>query len=229
MHSYLLLGREQALLIDTGLGISNIENAVRAVTELPIAVVTTHVHWDHIGGHKYFNSIAVHEAEKEWLSGSFPLPLNAVKKNIACKPCNFPKDFNIDGYRVYQGTPSRLLHDGDSINIGNRRLLVVHTPGHSPGHCCFYEPERRYLFSGDLIYKGCLDAFYPTTDPKLFLQSLRRIKNLDIKRILPAHHALRIPVSLAASIENGFSKLENEGLLKHGQGIFDFGEFRIHI
>ena len=58
-HSYLLLGRDQALLIDTGLGISNIKQIVDEITNLPILVATTHIHWDHIGGHKYFDNIAV--------------------------------------------------------------------------------------------------------------------------------------------------------------------------
>jgi len=53
-HCYLLLGTESAILIDTGLGISNIRNIVDHLTSLPVMVVTTHVHWDHIGGHKYF-------------------------------------------------------------------------------------------------------------------------------------------------------------------------------
>ena len=55
---------------------------VDSLTSLPIMVVTTHVHWDHIGGHKYFENISVHEAEKEWLSVRFPIPLQIVKRNL---------------------------------------------------------------------------------------------------------------------------------------------------
>ena len=107
--------------------------------------------------------------------------------------------------------------------------MVIHTPGHSPGHCCFYELNRKYLFSGDLIYQGCLDAFYPTTDPQLFFQSVRKIWRLDINRVLPGHHQLNIPVDIIGRIENGFSKLSDEGKLKSGCGIFDFEDFQIHI
>ena len=60
-HSYLLLGTEKALLIDTGLGISNIKKEIDSLTKLPIIVATTHIHWNHLGGHKYFNNIAVHK------------------------------------------------------------------------------------------------------------------------------------------------------------------------
>lgn len=228
-HCYLMCGTEKAVLIDTGLGVSNIRSVVDSLTTLPIMAVTTHAHWDHIGGHKYFEDIAVHEAEKEWLSVRFPIPLQVVKRNLMCKPCDFPKDFMLEDYQIFTRTPQYILHDGDYLDLGNRKLMVIHTPGHSPGHCCFYELDREYLFSGDLIYEGCLDAFYPSTDPQLFFQSVRKIQNLSIERILPGHHQLSIPVDLIDRIENGFSKLSDEGKLKQGNGVFDFGDFQIHI
>ena len=207
-HCYLLCGEKYAILIDTGLGVSNIKKIVDSLTELPVMAVTTHVHWDHIGGHKYFDNIAVYEAEKDWLSVRFPIPLQVVKNNLTRLPCDFPRDFDINAYQIIQ---------------------VVHTPGHSPGHCCFYEPERNYLYSGDLIYKGSLDAFYPTTDPQLFYQSIRRIRKYKIKKVLPGHHQLDIPVSLIADIEAGFAQLSRAGKLKQGNGLFKFRDFQIHI
>ena len=77
-HCYLLCGTKKALLIDTGLGISNIKEVVDSLTDSPVTVVTTHVHWDHIGGHRYFNHIAVHSAEQQWLAEKFPIPLQEV-------------------------------------------------------------------------------------------------------------------------------------------------------
>lgn len=228
-HCYLLCGAEKAVLIDTGLGVANIKKVTDRLTALPVLAVTTHVHWDHIGGHRYFDAIAVHELERDWLSVKFPIPLPVVKKNLMCQPCSFPADFHIDRYQIFQGTPQKILHDGDCLDLGNRTLTVIHTPGHSPGHCCFYEPERSYLYSGDLIYSGCLDAFYPTTDPLLFLQSVRKVQSLEIKRVLPAHHQLTIPVNLIDRIEAGFHELESRGMLGQGTGIFDFGDFQIHI
>ena len=191
-HCYLLCGQEKALLIDTGLGVSDIRKIVDSLTGLPVLVATTHVHWDHIGGHRYFENIAVHELEKDWLSVKFPIPLQAVKNNLTKFPCDFPAEFDIDTYRVFQGMPQRVLCDGDWLDLGSRKVQVVHTPGHSPGHCCFYEPGRNYLFSGDLIYKGCLYAFYPTTDPQLFYHSVKRVQEYKISRILPGHHQLNI-------------------------------------
>ena len=228
-HCYLLCGTKKALLIDTGLGVSNIKKVIDGLTILPIEVATTHAHWDHIGGHKYFDSFALHEAEIDWLSEKFPLPLQAVKQNLTYQPCDFPEDFVVDDYKIYQGAPQKILHDGDHLDLGNRNLTVIHTPGHSPGHCCFYEAERKCLYSGDLIYKGCLDAFYPTTDPQQFYQSVKKIGALKIDKVLPAHHQLSIPVSIIYRIEKAFCELNEQGNLVQGKGVFDFGDFQIHI
>ena len=228
-HCYLLCGTNRAILIDTGLGIANLKAVVDSLTELPITVITTHVHWDHIGGHRHFNHIAVHHGERDWLSKKFPIPLEIVKNNLMLKPCAFPADFNPDYYRIYQGVPQDVFDDGDCFNLGNRTLSVIHTPGHSPGHCCFYESDRKYLYSGDLIYCGCLDAFYPTTDPQLFQQSINRVRQLEINRILPGHHLLAVPVDIIDRTAKAFDSLADRKQLKQGSGIFEFGDFQIHI
>ena len=228
-HCYLLIGTKLSILIDTGLGVANISSVVKNITSLPILVITTHVHWDHIGGHKYFEDIAVHQNEVEWLSGKFPIPLQMVKKNLALYPCDFPNDFDIEDYNIFKGFPTSVIHDGDIIEFGNRKLKVIHTPGHSPGHCCFYEEERGYLYSGDLVYRGCLDVFYPTTDPLAFMQSVDKIRTLNVKKILPAHHQLNICVDLIDDIANAFNGLCRQNKLQQGNGIFEFGDFQIHL
>lgn len=228
-HCYLLLGTKRAVLIDTGLGVANIKTVVKHITALPILVITTHIHWDHIGGHKYFDNIAVHEKEVEWISEKFPIPLQMVKKNLTLTPCDFPNEFDIENYNIFKSVPTSTMCDGDIIDLGSRSLKVIHTPGHSPGHCCFYEKDRGYLYSGDLIYSGCLDAFYPSTDPLLFMNSVDKVRKLTIKKILPAHHQLNVSAELADSIHNALYKLHKQNKLKQGSGIFDFGDFQIHI
>jgi len=86
-------------------------------------------------------------------------------KEMVVDRCDLPDGFNIDDYVVFQGTPTSLLTDHDIIGIGDRKIEVLHTPGHSPGHICFWEKEREYLFTGDLVYKDTLFAYYPSTDP----------------------------------------------------------------
>ena len=125
-HCYLLIGSERALLIDTGLGVCNIYEQVRRLTDKPVTAVATHIHWDHIGGHKYYQEFYAHEAELDWLNGRFPLPLQAVKNMVADR-CELPEDFCIDGYAIFQGNPSRVLVDGDTIDLGGRTIQVLHT------------------------------------------------------------------------------------------------------
>ena len=228
-HCYLLRGRDAAALIDTGLGVAPLLPVVRAlIGPLPVTVLTTHVHWDHIGGHGAFSDLAVHEKEAPWLR-RFPLPPEAVRAALTAQPCTFPAGFSAEQYRVFQGEPRRLLRDGQVLDIGGRRLTVLHTPGHSPGHCCFLEAERGWLFAGDLLYAGSLDAFYPTTDPVQYRQSVRRVQKLGPVRLLPGHHRLDLPANLASRAAAAFDGLAAAGVLHHGAGRFDFGLFQIHL
>lgn len=228
-HCYLLCGESSALLIDTGLGVANIKKVVDGITELPISVVTTHIHWDHIGGHKYFDNIGVYKCERAWLAEKFPLPTDVVKNNLTCKPCDFPNEFDINTYDIYRGEPRFLLDDGQILDLGNREIQVIHTPGHSPGHCCFYDIRNRYLFSGDLIYKGCLDMYYPTTDIYDFWNSIQKVEKLSISRILPAHNSLDISTDIITKIDGAFETLSQQNKLKFGNGKFDFGDFQLRI
>lgn len=228
-HAYLLLGAERAVLIDTGMGMADIRQVTDGLTRLPVSVLTTHVHWDHIGGHGRFEDLAVHELERPWLAERFPIPIEAVRRSLTCRPCEFPEGFSVDDYRIFQGEPTRLLRDGARIDLGERVLTAIHTPGHSPGHCCFYEVDRGYLYAGDLIYAGCLDAFYPTTDPAAFARSVRRVAKMDVRRLLPGHHALNVPADLIERVCCAFDGLEARGQLRQGMGVFSYDGFQIHI
>lgn len=228
-HSYLLCGQERALLIDTGLGVADMGEAVRRLTKLPVLAAVTHAHWDHIGGLGCFDHIAVHEAEAGWVSGQFPLQPQVVRANLTARPCRFPDGFCPEDYSVYSGGAGELLRDGEIIDLGGRQVQVLHTPGHSPGHCCFYEAARGFLFAGDLLYAGCLDAFYPTTDPQQFARSVERICHLPVARILPGHHRMNLPPDFAARENSAWQHLERQGLLRQGNGIFSFDGFRIHL
>ena len=227
-HCYLLIGNDRALMIDTGLGISNIYEQVRKLTNKPVAAVATHIHWDHIGGHKYFPEFYAHEAELDWLNGKFPLPLQAVKNMVADR-CELPEDFCFDSYAIFQGKPGRLLDDGDTIDLGGRTIQVLHTPGHSPGHLCFWEDEKGYLYSGDLVYEGTLFANYPSTDPQSYMTSLEKIAVLPIKQLFPGHHSLNISPELVVKMRDAFRMLNEDDKLCHGSGTHNFGDWAIAL
>ena len=227
-HCYLLQGQEKSLLIDTGLGICDISAPVKALTDRPVAAAATHVHWDHIGGHQYYPEFYAHRAELPWLQGGFPLTMETVREMVLDR-CDPPPDFHVENYRVFQGAPARLLEDGDIIDLGGRQVEVFHTPGHSPGHMCFFERARGYLFTGDLVYQGTLFSSYPSTDPAAYLASVERVAALPVNRVFPGHHSLDIQSEILVRIRDAFRSLAARGLLHHGGGQFDYGDFDIWI
>ncbi len=228
-HCYVLNGTEKCLLIDTGLGVENIWEQVQRLTKKPITVATTHVHYDHFGGHKFFQEFYVHEAETEWINGGFPLTIEQVRSLLTEEPCAFPDDFDINNYQLFKGIPTRVLKDNDTIELGERTIQVLHTPGHSPGHMCFYEESKGYLYTGDLIYIGELFAYYPSTDPIAYMNSIKKLLPLNVKRILPAHHDLNVPLSIIKDMNTAFTELYEKGKLKHGSGTFTFNNFGIKL
>lgn len=227
-HCYLLNGTEHSLLIDTGLGICNIYDEVIKLTDKPIIAVATHIHWDHIGGHNYFSDFYVHREEVSWLNGQFPLNKKTVREMVVDR-CDLPKGYNIEQYEIFQGMPTKILEDGDKIDIGGRNIQVLHTPGHSPGHMCFWEGERNYLFTGDLVYKDTLFAYYPSTEPILYLNSLEKIAVLPVLKVFPAHHSLDIQPEILIRIRDAFRKLKMEGKLHHGSGTFNYGDWAVWL
>lgn len=227
-HCYLLIGSERCLLIDTGLGICNISGPVRKLTDKPVTVVATHIHWDHIGGHRYFPDFYVHRAELDWLNGTFPLSVPAVR-HMVIDGCDLPEGYDVSTYTIFQGTPAKVLDGGEIIDIGDRKIEVLHTAGHSPGHLCFWEEKRRYLFTGDLIYKGTLFACYPSTDPAAYLRSLEIVADLPSERLFPAHHSLDIQPEIATGMRDAFRELQAAGELRHGAGTFHYGDWAVRL
>lgn len=227
-HCYLLNGSVRSLLIDTGLGICNIYDEVVKLTDKHVTAVATHIHWDHIGGHWYFPDFYAHAEELDWLNGGFPQPLETIKTYVTDR-CDLPEGFDINAYRFFQGTPAKVLHGGETIDIGGRCIEVLYTPGHSPGHMCFWEPEWGYLFTGDLVYKDTLFAYYPSTDPEAYLRSLEKAAALPVKMVFPAHHSLDIHPEILIRMRDALRQLKADGKLHHGSGNFDYGDWAIWL
>lgn len=143
--------------------------------------------------------------------------------------CDSPDGYNVNTYEFFQGTPTIALHGGEYIDLGERSIAVLHTPGHSPGHMCFWEEERGYLYTGDLVYKDMLTAWFPSTDPEDYLQSLECVAALSAKRVFPAHHSLDIQPEIIIHMRDSFRQLKTNGQLHHGSGIFDYGEWSVWL
>ena len=227
-HCYLLNGTKRSLLIDTGLGICNISEVISELTDKPVTAIATHIHWDHIGGHKYYPDFYAHEAELDWLNGGFPQPLETIKEYVVDR-CELPTDFQINEYKFFQGKPTKILHGGEHIDLGGRMVAVIHTPVHASGHMCFWEANTGYLFTGDLVYKDTLTAWFPSTDPKAYLKSLETVSELPAKRVFPAHHSLDIQPELLTRMRKAFRELKANGKLHHGSGTFDYGDWSVWL
>src|SRR6185312_17253583 len=133
VKSYLVIGRDLALLFDTGMGIGNIRAVVDGLTQKPVLLVNSHSHWDHVGDDWRFDRIWVHEAEADALRAGVG---NArIRRALAPERLHRPLPEGIDPQSIaIPGVePERTLSGGERIDLGDREFVVVNTPGHSPG------------------------------------------------------------------------------------------------
>ncbi len=218
---YLFCGEDVSWLIDTGTGIGNIQRLVRSLATSPVNVLTTHVHWDHIGGHGDFDDIHVHEGDATWLRDGLPLPLPVIRKDISTSPFEVPhdSDFVLETYIPPRVELPHIVQHGDVLANSCFSLEVLHTPGHSPGSLCFYERKTGTLVTGDLVYHGTVFAHYPSTDPAALRRSYCLLTELDgIRRILPGHNNSCLSPAI---LDEGMQLLESiraAGKLHHGTG-----------
>lgn len=233
VHSFLLIGGEKAALIDTGLGIDTIKRVTDQLTDLPIVVITTHVHADHIGSHGDFEYIYVHEAEEDWLiNGIKELSIEQIRKDISRDiTLPVPETFNPNTYQPYQGQPTGLLQEGDMIDIGDRKLTIYHTPGHSPGHISIFDTINGYLFTGDLLYdKTPVYAFYPTTNPVDLVHSLEKVAEIPhVTKVFGSHNTLGLEPEILREVKSAVRELRKKDLVKHGTGIHKFNGFSVQF
>ena len=94
---------------------------------------------------------------------------------------------------------------------------------------CFWEKSRGYLFTGDLVYKDILFAYYPSTDPEAYLDSLEKVAALPVKKVFPAHHSLDIEPEILIRMREAFRNLKADGKLHHGSGTFDYGDWGVWL
>jgi len=226
-NCWLLEGDNRALLIDSGLGVADINAVVRTLTAKPVTAVPSHVHWDHIGGLRYFEDFYIHTLERDWIEKYFPISREDVLGEL--RKGQLPEKFDENAYELFRGSPSRLLRDGERIDLGGRSIEIIHTPGHSPGHMCLWEAEKGWLFTGDVVYKGMIYADYPSTDPSALLRSIERLATLPVQKVFPGHHSVDARVDIISEMSDKLRELESKALLCHGSGTYDFGDWGIRL
>ena len=169
---------KQAALIDPG---GDIEMLLGAVKQLGLTleqIWLTHAHIDHAGATRTLARtlglpiIGPHEGDQFWIDA---LPQQSAM-------FGFP--------RAEPFTPTRWLHDGDTVRIGHCELQVRHCPGHTPGHVVFYEPETKHAFVGDVLFAGSIGRTdFPQGDFDTLVNSITsRLWPLgDDVRFTPGH------------------------------------------
>ncbi|HOO75701.1 MAG TPA: MBL fold metallo-hydrolase, partial [Tepiditoga sp.] len=92
------------------------------------------------------------------------------------------------------------------------------------------DESNGYMFTGDLIYKGTLYAFYPSTDPVKYRESVIKISNTEgIKKVFPGHYDYNQEKDIIKETENAFNEINKKNRLKQGEGIFEFENIKIQI
>ena len=189
VKSYLVVGAEQAVLLDTGMGIGNISGLVDDLTDRPITVVNSHAHWDHIGGNRWFRTILIHEAEAGVLERGID---NArLRRHLAPERLLGALPPGVDVSTIaFPPTPAAaLLRGGEIIDLGDRALEVIHAPGHSPGGIVLLDRSGGALFSADVAYPGRLYCQFADSDLTSYRATMARLANLApiLRAVYPAH------------------------------------------
>ena len=183
-------GKNFDLLIDTGMGLRPLKKEIATLSGNPIKVVSTHCHFDHIGGAHEFDCRLGHKREKEIHAN--PDQHNTGDWNAFIRAETFsrlPNDgFLVENYSVKAAPLTGYLDEGDVLDLGNRVFQILHLPGHSPGSIALYESKSGCLFSGDVVYDGDLfDTLYHS-DPKVYRESLSRLRELPIQLVHGGHY-----------------------------------------
>ena len=185
---YLLEGKDSALLIDTGIGVVDLHPFIKSITSLPIIVVNTHSHPDHSGSNNQFKKVYAHPADFDMLRffGSPKMRMSTTSMMGAARVPDSLRFQVRDSLFYPQLVP---LHDGQVLDLGDRKIEVIHVPGHTPGSICLLDRKDNALYTGDndntLVWLHPQDAL----PLDVYLQSLQKLqrRKKDFNTLFPGH------------------------------------------
>ena len=205
-YNYLLLGEARAILFDTGPGVRNIKPVVESLTQLPVTVISSHPHYDHIGNNHRFERVAVLDVPS----------LRSEVKNDVFMP-RFSRAFTFR--RMSPFPVSEWLQPETAIELGNRTLTAFHIPGHEQGSVALLDAGRKQLFTGDFIYPGWLVAFAPTSNLEKYMASIRYLlarttgdETLYGAHAVPEHPSPTLPHSALTDLLNALQAIDDKSL-----------------
>ena len=183
-----LRGRDRDLLIDSGMGVVSLRDRVALVAERPLLAVASHSHFDHIGSHHEFAERAVHAAEAEIMANPGRAEsLADIYVTDAMFSALPPGGYSSEAYEVTPAPATHLLADGEVIDLGDRHLTVIHTPGHSPGSIALWEEASGILFSGDAVYDGPLVDDNYHSDVDAYVATMERLLSIPARVVHGGH------------------------------------------
>jgi len=229
--SYLIVGNKQAVLFDTGMGISDIRKVTTKLTSRPVVVLNSHTHDDHAGGNWQFTFVYGMDTDFTRMNarGSREEAQAEITPDQLCG--DLPKGFNPKTYVTKPWKISHFIHDGFKINLGGRTLEVLSTPGHTPDAICLLDRANGLLFTGDTYYPALLWLFRPETDLDAYVASVKRLAALapELKLVLGAHNIPVAQPSVLPGLVDAIQAVRSgQGVVKpagEGKAIHSFGGF----
>jgi glyoxylase-like metal-dependent hydrolase (beta-lactamase superfamily II) len=192
--SYLILGSRRALLFDTGMGIGNLRSVVAGLSTLPVVLVNSHTHNDHVGDNWQFSAILGMDTgfTRTSARGSQTDAQAEIAPGEICGA--LPQGFHAKAYATRPWKITGYIHDGDNIDLGGRTLQVIATPGHTPDSITLFDRAHGLLFTGDTDYPGPIWLYRPETDLDAYARSIHRLAALapEVKLVLGQHN---VPVA----------------------------------
>ena len=196
-------GRDRDLLIDTGMGIASLHDAAQHLFDKALTAVATHSHLDHVGSLHEFDDRIVHRQEAGTLtktSDNFSMlrdehPVEMIasleRAGYEIGPCFVTAlphaNFNLSQFNCPAAPATRLVDEGDVLDLGDRVFEVLHLPGHSPGSIGLWEASTGILFSGDAIYDGPLLDEIPGSDIAVYCDTMSRLAQLPARVVHAGH------------------------------------------
>ncbi|MEQ8601765.1 MAG: MBL fold metallo-hydrolase [Marivibrio sp.] len=186
---WLVEGRDRNLLFDSGMGLRPMKAELAVLCEKPVVCVSSHSHFDHMGGAGEFDEHVGHAAEAEVFAA--PNQANTLAKDFIAAHhfSSLPYEgFTCARYQIAPAPLTRTVDEGDVVDLGDRRLEVLHLPGHSPGSIGLWEAESGLLFTGDCVYDGELLDDLHHSDRAEFHDSMARLSRWPADAVHAGHY-----------------------------------------
>ncbi len=194
VYSYLIVGESEALLIDSGSPLRDISTVVAQLTDKPVSVIATHLHFDHVGNHTRFTKVlmpALDDLEARTRDGYFaPTPLEHMGQ--------------VEGYAVPGWQVDGWWPVGTELNLGGRAVTLLATPGHTPDSVSIWDKAHNRLFMGDYAGDGEIYAFMPNSSLKTYLETTERLlEQLPADtRLFAAHGGAETQAAPSVGLQN---------------------------